>query len=147
MPARSEFTKQGETRADLEAAWQDRLAEAQSLHAAGHHAGAISDGLYALEIRLKVLICKKLDVTHLPKPFEIHDLDSLLLLAGLSQRIVRRGALKVKQNWDEIQKTAEALTSLRYRPARNWTAAQAADLLRRLTDPSEGVFSWLSKQR
>jgi hypothetical protein len=103
MPAKGEFTRAGAPRSELEAAWQDRLAEAQSLHAAGHHAGAIAAALYALEIRLKVLICKRLDLDALPTGFEIHDLDSLLLLTGLSQRIERRGALKVKGQLGEHQ--------------------------------------------
>jgi hypothetical protein len=147
MPARGEFTKLGTTRTDLEAAWPARLAEAQSLHAAGHHAWAIATAVYALEIRLKVMICKKLDLEKLPRAFEIHDLDSLLLLAGLSQRIERRGALRVKFTWELIKREAEGLNDLRYGPASHWTAAQAADLLRALTDPTEGVLSWLSKQR
>lgn len=147
MAARDDYTKRGETRADLEAAWQDRLADAQALLAAGRHAGAIADALYALEIRLKVMICKRLDVTHLPRAFEIHDLESLLLLAGLSRRVEKRSALKVKANWEKLKRWAEALNDLRYRPASNWTATQATDLLRYLTDPSEGVLTWLSKQR
>src|SRR5262249_14357700 len=61
------FTKLGGTLADLEVAWQDRLADAEALFAAGRNAGAIADAIYALEIRLKVAICKRLDVEQLPK--------------------------------------------------------------------------------
>jgi hypothetical protein len=147
MPARGEFTRPGATRADLEAAWQDRLAEAQSLHAAGHHAGAIAAALYALEIRLKVLVCRKLDLDHLPKAFEIHDLDSLLLLAGLSRRMERRSARKVKGNWEEVLDLAGELNTIRYQPAIKWTGRHAADLLTQLTDAGNGVMSWLSRQR
>jgi len=42
--------------------------------------------LYALEICLKARICKKLDQPKLPTAFEIHDIDGLLLLAGLARR-------------------------------------------------------------
>jgi hypothetical protein len=90
MAGKQEFTKPGATRSDLEVAWQDRLADAQALFDAGRHAWAIATALYALEIRLKVLICKRLDVPDLPKAFETHDLDSLLLLAGLSKRIEKK---------------------------------------------------------
>ena len=86
------FTKLGESLADLEAAWQDRLADAEALFAAGRNAGAIVTGLYALEIRLKVAVCKRLDLERLTKSFEIHDLPALLLLAGWSRRIDRKSA-------------------------------------------------------
>jgi hypothetical protein len=147
MVAGGEFTKLGAARSDLEAAWQDRLADARALFAARRYAGTIAEGVYALEIRLKVLICKRLDLTNLPKAFEVHDLDALLLLAGFSQRIEKRNAIKVKVNWDNIKREARGLNDLRYRPSGNWTEAQAADMLRYLTDPDEGVLSWLSKQR
>ena len=94
------FTKPGTELSFLEAAWQDRLADAEALFAAGRNAWAIATALYALEIRLKVLVCKKLDLSDLPRAFEVHDLDGLLLLAGLSRRIKRKGAVQVKQNWD-----------------------------------------------
>jgi len=145
MPAKGEFTKSGATRADLEAAGQDRLAEAQSLLAAGHYAWAIATALYALEIRLKVLVCKKLDLEELPKAFEIHDLESLLLLAGLSRRIDRRGARAVRANWENILPVARELNEIRYQPAGKWTASQAAALFEQLSDPTNGVLSWLSK--
>ena len=60
--------------------WQDRLAEGKALLAASYHAWAMATGLFALEIRLKVLICKRLKIDKLPRAFEIHDLDGLLLL-------------------------------------------------------------------
>jgi hypothetical protein len=147
MPARGEFTREGSARADLESAWQDRLAEAQSLHAAGHHGWAIATALYALEIRLKALICKRLDLEKLPKAFETHDLASLLLLTGLSRRIEKRGARGVKQNWEKILLVANELNEIRYQPASRWAARQAADLLSQLTDSADGVLPWLSKQR
>jgi len=141
------FTKLGESLVDLEAAWQDRLADAEALLVAGRHAGAIATGLYALEIRLKVAVCKRLDLEGLPKNFEIHDLEGLLLLAGLSRRIERKGARKVKTNWEAILTQSEELNKLRYTGDKNWTHAQAASFLSRLKDPPNGVLPWLSKQR
>jgi hypothetical protein len=147
MAAKGEFTKLGAARADLEAAWQDRLAEAHALHTAGRHAWAIATALYALEIRLKVIICKRLDLDRLPRAFETHDLESLLLLAGLSRRIEKRSARKVKENWEKILPLAEVVNDIRYQPAAKWAPQEAADLFGRLNDPTAGVMSWLSKQR
>jgi hypothetical protein len=65
------YTKLGSTVADLEAAWPDRLKDAEALLAAGRNGWAIATGLYALEIRLKVLIARRLDLEQLPRPFEI----------------------------------------------------------------------------
>ena len=92
------FAKLGSSVADLDTAWRDRLADAEALLAAGRNGWAIATGLYALEIRLKVLVCRRLDIDKLPKAFEVHDLSSLLLLAGLSQRILRKPARTVKTN-------------------------------------------------
>jgi len=141
------FAKLGDTLVDVETAWQDRLADAEALFAAGRNGGAIATGLYALEIRLKVAICKRLDLEQLPKNFEIHELRALLLLAGWSRRIERKGARKVKLNWDKIVSQSEELNKLRYTGDRNWTHAQAASFLSCLKDPPHGVLPWLSKQR
>jgi hypothetical protein len=142
-----DFTKAGAPLADLEAAWQDRLADTEAFFAAGRTGSAMASALYALEIRLKVLICKKLELEQLPQAFEIHHLPGLLLLAGLSARIERRGAARVKKNWDEIKNVGVDLNDLRYTPASNWTHQQAAALLSQLRDPPHGVLLWLGKQR
>jgi HEPN domain-containing protein len=147
MPVDQKFTKPGAPLAELDAAWQAHLADAEALFAAKRYAWAIVSALYALEIRLKVLICKRLDLKELPRAFEIHDLDALLLLAGLSRRIESKRLRKVKRNGDDILSQAEELNEIRYKPEKNWTRAQAARLLQQLKDPSEGVLTWLSKQR
>jgi len=141
------FTKLGDALVDLETAWQARLADAEALFAAGRNGGAIATGLYALEIRLKVAICKRLDLERLPKNFEIHDLQALLLLAGWSRRIDRKSARKVKAIWDAIVRQSEELNKLRYTGDKNWTHAQAATFLNQLKDPPNGVLPWLSAQR
>src|SRR5262249_61398409 len=117
MADRQEDTRLGAALSDLNAAWQDRLADAQALLATGRHAWAIATALYALEIRLKVLICRKLDLQQLPRAFEIHDLDGLFLLVGLSGRLQRRRARGVKANWDSMTDLGGAINDLRYRPA------------------------------
>jgi hypothetical protein len=147
MAGLQNLTKPGTPIADLEAAWPDRLVDAEALLAAGRPAATMASALYALEIRLKVLICKRLDLDALPKAFEIHDLNGLLLLAGLSRRIERRRAATIKRVLGEIIRVSEQLNDFRYLPDRNWSHHQAATLLNQLKDPTDGVFQWLSKQR
>jgi hypothetical protein len=141
------FTRLGTAVADLDAAWQDRLTEAEGLLAAGRNAWAIATGLYALETRLKVMVCKKLDLEGLPKAFETHDLDGLLLLAGLSRRIQRRSAAPVKRSWEEIRSLLRRLNELRYGPDARWSRPQATTFFSQFRDAPNGVLPWLARQR
>lgn len=71
----------------------ERLRDAECLIANGHAGGAYYLGGYAIELALKAVVCKKLDVEifdkevvprHIAKSFMIHDLSDLLILSGLS---------------------------------------------------------------
>jgi hypothetical protein len=84
--------------AELDQAALDRLDDARALIKAGRPASAISACLYALEIRLKVLVYKKLDLSSLPGAFKIHDIEALLILTRLSQRMKDPASTAVKQN-------------------------------------------------
>ena len=139
------FTHLGAAVADLEAAWRDRLKDAEILLKAKRSGAAIADGIYALEIRLKVLVCKRLDLSALPRVFEIHDLDALLLLAGLKNRME---AADVEQDhWNAIKDLARQLQQLRYTENKKWALTLARTFWHQLTDPTEGVMTWLSKQK
>jgi hypothetical protein len=141
------FTTLGALLSDLEIAWQDRLKDAEAALKAKRPAAAITDGLYALEIRLKVLICKRLELDRLPRAFEIHDLDALLLLAGLRARLADKKAAATQTHWEAIGALSSQLHQLRYAPNRRWRQAQAETFLRQLRDQPDGVLPWLSKQR
>ncbi len=147
MAGEKSFTKFGALVTDLQLAAEDRLADAKALNAANRPATAIATAIYAIEIQLKVLICHRLDLPALPKAFEIHDIDALLVLSGLSQRLYDPSAARVKVNWEEIRGLAANLNNLRYAPDRRWTPQQAATFLFRLEDPSDGVLSWLLRQQ
>jgi hypothetical protein len=146
MASGSKFSKFGANLVDLELAWKDRLEDAHALLAANRHASTIAMGLYSLEILLKTLICKKLDLEQLPTPFEIHDLDGLLVLSGLDRRLGRLKTSRVKFHWDGILNTSVDINNLRYKPNKNWTATDARDLLSQLDDPTDGVIAWLLNQ-
>lgn len=134
--------------ADLEVAYLDRVADANHLHSGGRHASAIVMALYALEIKLKVGACRRLDLDKLPAAFAIHDFNALLIVSGLSRLIDDPSAAPVKKNWDHIVITfsGKHVNELRYGPDSNWTRADADDLLKRLQDPQDGVLTWLSNQ-
>ena len=137
------FKALGADLADLEDAANDRILEARILAASGRSAAAIASGLYATEILLKVLICKRLDLPKLPAAFQIHELDELLLLAGLSRRIYGPELLTVRAHWNQILELSEDLNELRYTPDRNWSG-RLSDFMVWLDDPRDGVISWLS---
>jgi hypothetical protein len=144
--SKGSYSTLGSSLPDLEQAWQDRLKDAEALLAAGRTGWAIATGLYALEIRLKVLICRRLDLDQLPRPFEVHDLDSLLLLAGLSRRIERKPARGVKRSWDAIIELSQHLNTFRYTADERW-ATTAPVFFRQLRDSPHGVLPWLNRIR
>jgi hypothetical protein len=140
------FTSLGARVGELEAAWRDRLLDAEHLVQAGRHSMAIAMGLYALEILLKVRICRKLDLKSLPRPFEIHDLAGLLILSGLSRAMTSKNARLVKANWDKIKTTAKDLNELRYKPGAMKSQEQSEQFFAQLKDPTGGVLSWIANQ-
>ncbi len=144
MGAGRSFANPGTLGTDLTLAAWDRLEDARALVSAGRSAMAIALGLYALEIQLKVLICEHLEITHLPKPFEIHDLDQLLILCGLSRQIDQSSLSLVRLNWENVLGISTKLNELRYSPEDRWPIQQAHDFLGWLDDPTHGVMTWLA---
>jgi hypothetical protein len=146
--ARDRYARFGGSAADLTAAAVERLLDATVLLANNRSATAIVMGLYALEISLKAKICSRLDLTHLPKPFEIHELDELLILTGLSRRLDEPRAIRVKSNWDAIVTgQAQHVNDLRYLPSTHISSAQAQLFLQQLQDPPDGVLVWVAHQQ
>jgi HEPN domain-containing protein len=142
------LTRLGESVADLEQASKDRLEDSEQLLKAGRYAAAIMHGLYALEIALKVLICRRLDVSNLPRVFETHNLEALMLHAGLAEKIRKvKRPRDVTQDWYDLRVLAADLERLRYTPdPARWNRLAAERLLRHLRDPPHGVLLWLRRQ-
>jgi hypothetical protein len=145
MPAVPRFSRLGAQTADLQVAAADRLHDAEVLFAAGCFASAIAMGIYSLEIHLKVLICRRLNLAALPKPFEIHELDSLLVLSGL-QAALDSAPPDVKFNWDQAEAESLQINEMRYLPSGCRSRTDAEDFLRELRDPPFGVLPWLLAQ-
>jgi len=139
------FAKLGAPLADLEAAATERLQDAEMLFAGGRFASAIAMGVYSLEIHLKVRICKKLNLIGLPKAFEIHELESLLVLSGL--RAARDSAPHaLRFNWEQIADQSLRTNEMRYLSPSKWNQSDALTFLQQLRDPPDGVLPWLLAQ-
>jgi hypothetical protein len=148
MAVERSLTKLGASVSDLDQASRERLDDAEVLLRGGRYAAAIIHGLYALEIKLKVIICRRLDILNMPRVFETHDLEALMLHTGLDRKIrnVKRPK-EVAQNWHELLDLADDLEGLRYRPDPvKWNRHKAELVLHQLRDPSHGVLLWLTKQ-
>jgi HEPN domain-containing protein len=83
-------------RTELRKIARERLKDAETLLKAGRYDGAIYLGGYVVEIGLKSHICKVLKWKHFPQTrgefqslqsFKTHDLDVLLSLSGVEDRI------------------------------------------------------------
>jgi hypothetical protein len=145
MAGGSKLSTAGALLADLQQAAADRLQDADALFAAGRYASAIAMGVYSLEIHLKVRICQKLNLTALPRAFEIHELPGLLVLTGL-QAARLAAPNPFQQNWQDIVLLAEDVNDLRYKPSAKWSQADAQTFLQKLRDPPDGVLPWLFAQ-
>ncbi|MFI5387504.1 MAG: hypothetical protein ACHQ50_15455 [Fimbriimonadales bacterium] len=129
----------------MQVAATDRLQDAEVLFAQGRFASSIAMGVYSLEIHLKALICKRLNLKALPIAFEIHDLDGLLVLCGL-QAACNSAPAAVQQNWTDISDKASKINDFRYLPSSNWNQTLALAFLQQLRDPPDGVLPWLLAQ-
>ncbi len=145
MPAEQKFSKPGAQAADLTTAWQDRIADSQVLLNANRNAAAIASGVYAIEILLKVRICKILKLQQLPSAFEIHDLEGLATLAGLRSEIGEQAfrVSPIGQNWSAVIEDSRKLNDFRYLPGATWSNQEASLFFQRLQDPQDGVLPWI----
>jgi hypothetical protein len=140
-PGRQSFKKLGAFRVDLEQPAHDRGLDADALCLPGRHASSIAMELYALEIMLEMLICERLDLTQLPQPFELNELEGLLILSGLKNAM---GTVpRVETNWDKLVTESKAINDLRYKPASAKSHVDSDGVRSLLHDPTDGVMTWL----
>lgn len=130
------------TRAELQDLTVLRLEEAEALFDAGKFDGCVYLCGYVVELALKAVVCRTLDLNEYPESrnsFKIHDFDSLILLAGLQRSLLGLpGTLGV--NWSFVSRWN---STLRYRPRNSFGRSDAADWLEALRDPNDGVLTWL----
>jgi len=133
------------TLANLDEAWQEREKEAKAL-AASFPAASLALRFYALEIRIKTIICKRLGIDLLPGHCKTHELDELIIFTGLLGTLADPANDGIRQNWDILAKFArERLNQIRYLPGSTLRAADRDEQLNALDNPCDGVWIWLSR--
>ncbi len=123
-----------------------RLREAEALFAAGMYEGAAYISGYVVELALKARICRLLDVADYPdkgelkRVYAVHDLEQLLLLAGL-RRTLDPMNQPLFDNWS---------TAAPWKPERRYAAMgsvnrqDAEDILNAIRDGNHGVLTWIT---
>ena len=116
-----------------------RLAEAECLMANGLYDGAFYVAGYAVEFAIKAILCIDIRAQEMPDPdiklYFVHDLAKLLKYAGLAREIQGHPA---SASWNLL--VTKWNEGSRYR---GWTASEARSLIDAVSDPNEGVLTWL----
>lgn len=136
------------TRADFQALADVRLEEAKHLLDAGKWDGAYYLAGYALELALKVCIIKRLMETDAfpERKFTdrcyTHSVVELLALAGLRAKwdAAASANAKLKDYWDECKEWNEGARYQRL------SEAHARTLYQAISDPTDGVLTWIKQQ-
>ena len=135
------------SRQELKALARLRLREAEALYDAGFYDGAAYLAGYVVEIALKARICRLLGLAEYPsagalkQSYAVHDLDQLVLLAGLRPKLNPANAA-LFANWSVAQP---------WKPDRRYTARgtygqqDALDILNAIRDPNGGILRWIAK--
>jgi hypothetical protein len=129
---------------DLEVAWSERELEAGELLAKNYNSVGLALRLYALEIRLKTLICKHLKLSLLPKACKTHELSELVIFTGRWEELEDPANTIIRQNWDLlVDFSKKRLNDLRYIPRQKLPTPEFSKLMNALDDPNDGVLPWL----
>jgi len=142
------------TRNELKELAKLRLAEAETLLDAGFYDGAVYLCGYAVEFALKARICRLLGVDEYPPPvtglnsnriksaYTIHNVDQLLLLAGLKHKLDPTDNPEVWGNWSLASPWNP---ENRYNPKGTISQRQAEEMLEAVRNTPYGVLTWIMK--
>jgi hypothetical protein len=134
--------------ADLDLAWPERESEAVELDRLGFGTMSLGFRLYALEIRIKAIICRRLNLELLPRACKTHDLSELVIFTGLWAELADPANSAILQNWELlVDFSKRRLNDLRYLPGTALSHADRLDVIKALDDAAEGVHAWLSQTR
>jgi hypothetical protein len=129
---------------DLEVAWRERVNEATALSSAGYQSMALALRFYALEIRLKSIVCKRLNLSLLPGACKTHDLSELIIFTGLLSDV--NADIGILESWNLLKEFSKKdLNELRYVPGSRLDANKVQELIDALDNPTKGVWMWLSR--
>lgn len=134
------------TRNELQRLTQLRLQEAEALFEKELFDGAAYLCGYVIELALKARICRLLDIEDYPDggklkgAFATHDLDQLLLLAGLAVKIEKTEAVfiswSIASSWRPER---------RYQPHGTVGEKDALTMLNAIRDREKGVLQWIEQ--
>lgn len=128
----------------LDEAWKEREEEAKALRLSGFHSTSASLRIYALEILLKVLVCRKLELPLLPSACRTHNLEEVLLFTGLTRELQEPSRASIRQSWDIlVDYSKKQLNDQRYQPRSTFSSTEADQIDQALDDPNLGVLAWL----
>jgi hypothetical protein len=165
MASKGFFSTYGTSVQDLEAAQKARLYEAEALLGVKQFAGVILAGHLAVEIAIKLFICRTRNVGHLQSPYQSHDLRELLHAAGLFDEATKGANPWPKEgytrygrtgpsfpnyvdNWKIVLEFTEALiVALRYTDPAIVKEAKAKRHFDAVRLPPHGVIPWLEQRR
>jgi len=135
------------TRNELKELAKLRLEEAETLFNAGLYDGAVYLCGYVIEMALKAIICKLLDIDEYPSTgklksiYAVHDFYQLLLLSGLKNK-VNSAHPALHANWSL---TIPWSPEIRYQPRGTISKDQAEQILNAVRDKPNGVLRWIMK--
>jgi hypothetical protein len=131
---------------DLEIAFLEREEEAAAI--VSFSSTALALRMYALEIRVKIVICKHLRIQWLPKACKTHDLSELIVFTGLLDELDDPANVDIRENWYLlVEFSKKRLNDLRYLARADLKIADSSSLMAALDDPMTGVIAWLVRPR
>ena len=132
-------------RSDLQRLSQLRIDEAKALLAAGFPAGAYYMAGYAIECAFKACIAKRVQQYDFPDKGKVvrsytHNLSDLMRWAELETLFEQAQQINpaLNESWAIVKDWSE---SARYRP--DEPLDRATNLIAAISDPSDGVLTWL----
>ncbi len=96
---------------------------------------------------MKARICKLLEINDYPdsgkikQVYAVHDLEQLLLLAGLRNKL-RSADIDIQANWSDATPWSP---ETRYSPKGSVSRSEAEKLLNAIRDNAKGVLKWIMK--
>ena len=137
-------------RVELKQLAKSRLREAKALFDCGLYDGSYYLAGYVVELSLKARICRMLDTDRYPESgklsqsFKTHNLDDLLLLAGLERKFEQAKIANpnLLTNWSLVTEWTE---QFRYEPVGSSPRQRAQTTIAALEDKNDGIFTWIKK--
>ena len=135
------------TRSDFQTLAQLRIRDGEVLLKAGNYSGCYYLSGYAIECALKACIARRIKEFEFPPKWNVvrdsyytHELPKLLIAAELNQEFEQKknSDPKFDASWTVVKDWSE---ESRYN---QYNEKEAQDFFEAVTDPTSGIFTWLS---